>query len=50
MGHVRYGVRHTLVAAVAFVPLGWVTVKMLPFDNKSELQVIVLLSDDAPLK
>src|SRR5581483_283910 len=30
-----------LIAAAAFVPLGWVTVKMLPFDNKSELQVMV---------
>ena len=29
------------VGAVALVPLGLVTVKMLPFDNKSELQVIV---------
>jgi multidrug efflux pump subunit AcrB len=39
-----------LVAAVAFVPLGWVTVKMLPFDNKSELQVMVRLMEDAPLE
>jgi multidrug efflux pump subunit AcrB len=39
-----------LVAAVAFVPLGWVTVKMLPFDNKSELQVMVRLPEDTPLE
>ena len=39
-----------LVAAVAFVPLGWVTVKMLPFDNKSELQVMVRMPEDAPLE
>jgi multidrug efflux pump subunit AcrB len=39
-----------LVAAVAFVPLGWVTVKMLPFDNKSELQVMVRLPEDAALE
>ncbi len=39
-----------LLAAVAFVPLGWVTVKMLPFDNKSELQVIVRLPENAPLE
>ena len=39
-----------LLAAVAFVPLGWVTVKMLPFDNKSELQVMVRLPEDAPLE
>jgi len=39
-----------LIAAVAFVPLGWVTVKMLPFDNKSELQVMVRLPEEAPLE
>jgi multidrug efflux pump subunit AcrB len=39
-----------LVAAAALVPLGIVTVKMLPFDNKSELQVIVRLPEDAPLE
>jgi len=39
-----------LLAAVAFVPLGWVTVKMLPFDNKSELQVMLRLPEDVPLE
>ncbi|HUF46961.1 MAG TPA: efflux RND transporter permease subunit [Vicinamibacterales bacterium] len=39
-----------LVAAAALVPLGLVTVKMLPFDNKSELQVVVRLPDDAPVE
>jgi multidrug efflux pump subunit AcrB len=39
-----------LVAAAVLVPLGVVTVKMLPFDNKSELQVIVRMPDDAPLE
>src|SRR5581483_4354120 len=34
------GVVLLLLAAVAFVPLKWVRVKMLPFDNKSEFQVI----------
>ena len=38
------GVLVLLLASVALVPLKLVTVKMLPFDNKSELQVIV----DAP--
>ncbi len=38
------GVAVLLVASIALVPLKLVTVKMLPFDNKSELQVIV----DAP--
>jgi multidrug efflux pump subunit AcrB len=44
------GVAALLLVAVAFVPLGFVTVKMLPFDNKSELQVIVRMPDDAPLE
>jgi multidrug efflux pump subunit AcrB len=39
-----------LLAAVTFVPLGLVSVKMLPFDNKSELQVIVHMPEDAPLE
>jgi multidrug efflux pump subunit AcrB len=39
-----------LVAAMTFVPLRLVSVKMLPFDNKSELQVIVHMREDAPLE
>jgi multidrug efflux pump subunit AcrB len=39
-----------LVAAAALVPAGFVTVKMLPFDNKSELQVMVRMPDDTPLE
>jgi multidrug efflux pump subunit AcrB len=39
-----------LVCAAALVPLGVVTVKMLPFDNKSELQVIVRMPEDTPLE
>ncbi len=35
------GVVGLLLAAMALVPLRLVTVKMLPFDNKSEFQVIV---------
>ena len=35
------GVAVLLLASVALVPLKLVTVKMLPFDNKSEFQVIV---------
>ena len=30
-----------LLVAILFVPLKWVKVKMLPFDNKSEFQVIL---------
>jgi multidrug efflux pump subunit AcrB len=39
-----------LAGALAFVPLGWVTVKMLPFDNKSELQVMVRMPEASPLE
>jgi multidrug efflux pump subunit AcrB len=39
-----------LVAAAALVPMGMVRVKMLPFDNKSELQVIVNMPDGTPLE
>ncbi len=44
------GVIVLLLAAVAFVPLKWVRVKMLPFDNKSEFQVIVDMPDGTPLE
>ena len=39
-----------LIAAAALVPLGFVTVKMLPFDDKSELQVMVRMPEDTPLE
>jgi multidrug efflux pump subunit AcrB len=39
-----------LLIAIAFVPLRLVSVKMLPFDNKSELQVIVHMPEDTPLE
>ena len=39
-----------LLLAVAFVPLGLVTVKMLPFDNKSEFQVVVDLPEGTPIE
>ncbi|MEZ5316310.1 MAG: efflux RND transporter permease subunit [Vicinamibacterales bacterium] len=44
------GVVVLLLASVALVPLGLVTVKMLPFDNKSELQVMVRMPEPAPLE
>ena len=44
------GVVLLLVAAVTFVPLKWVRVKMLPFDNKSEFQVIIDMPDGTPLE
>jgi multidrug efflux pump subunit AcrB len=39
-----------LVGAAALVPLGLVTVKMLPFDNKSDLQVMVRMPEGTPLE
>jgi multidrug efflux pump subunit AcrB len=39
-----------LLISVALVPLGIVRVKMLPFDNKSELQVVVNMPDGTPLE
>ncbi len=39
-----------LLISIALVPLGMVRVKMLPFDNKSELQVIVNMPDGTPLE
>ncbi len=39
-----------LLVAVAFVPLGLVTVKMLPFDNKSEFQVMVDMPEGTALE
>ncbi len=39
-----------LLAACALVPLGFVKVKMLPFDNKSELQVILNMPEGSSLE
>ena len=44
------GVVALLLAALALVPLKLVTVKMLPFDNKSEFQVIVDMPEGTPLE
>ena len=39
-----------LSGALAFIPLKWVRVKMLPFDNKSEFQVLIDMPDGTPLE
>ena len=39
-----------LLLSAALVPLGLVKVKMLPFDNKSEFQVIVDMPEGTPLE
>jgi multidrug efflux pump subunit AcrB len=44
------GVCLLLLASMALVPLALVTVKMLPFDNKSEFQVIVDMPEGTPLE
>jgi multidrug efflux pump subunit AcrB len=44
------GVSLLLLASIALLPLSVVTVKMLPFDNKSELQVIVDMPEGTALE
>jgi multidrug efflux pump subunit AcrB len=44
------GVCVLLLASIALVPLKLVTVKMLPFDNKSEFQVIVDMPEGTALE
>ena len=44
------GVAMLLLAAMALVPLALVTVKMLPFDNKSEFQVMVDMPEGTALE
>ena len=44
------GVLVLLLISMALVPLGLVRVKMLPFDNKSELQVVINMPDGTPLE
>jgi multidrug efflux pump subunit AcrB len=44
------GVAALLLAAVALVPLGLVTVKMMPFDNKSEFQVMIRMPEGTALE
>jgi len=44
------GVAALLLISVALVPLKLVRVKMLPFDNKSEIQVVINMPDGTPLE
>ena len=44
------GVVLLLLGAMAFLPLGLVKVKMLPFDNKSEFQVVVDMPEGTTLE
>ena len=44
------GIILLLLASFATVGLGWVKVKMLPFDNKSEFQIILNMPEGASLE
>lgn len=44
------GISALLLAAMAIVALGWVKVKMLPFDNKSEFQIILNMPEGSALE
>jgi multidrug efflux pump subunit AcrB len=44
------GVVGLLLISCALVAIGWVGVKMLPFDNKSEFQVIIDMPESATLE
>ncbi len=44
------GIGVLLLGAMAFVPAGWVRVKMLPFDNKSELEIVLNMPEDSSLE
>ena len=39
-----------LLAAMGLVGIGWVKVKMLPFDNKSEFQIILNMPEGSSLE
>ncbi len=44
------GITGLLAGAMAFVALGWTKVKMLPFDNKSEIQIILNMPESSSLE
>jgi len=44
------GITGLLLLACALVGLGWVKVKMLPFDNKSEFQIILNMPEGSALE
>lgn len=56
LGHARWrylflgSVVVLLLGSMALVGVGWVKVKMLPFDNKSELQVMIDLPEGSTLE
>jgi multidrug efflux pump subunit AcrB len=44
------GITALLFGAIALVGIGWVKVKMLPFDNKSEFQIILNMPEGSALE
>jgi multidrug efflux pump subunit AcrB len=44
------GIAGLLLVAMALVGIGWVKVKMLPFDNKSEFQIILNMPEGSSLE
>ncbi|MEZ5713852.1 MAG: efflux RND transporter permease subunit [Paracoccaceae bacterium] len=44
-----FGIVFAMMAAVALLPLGKVAFKMLPYDNKSELQVVIDMPEGSDL-
>ncbi len=44
------GIVVLLLGSVALFPIGFVEVKMLPFDNKSEFQVVIDMPEGTPLE
>jgi multidrug efflux pump subunit AcrB len=44
------GISGLLLGAMALVAVGWVKVKMLPFDNKSEFQIILNMPEGSALE
>jgi multidrug efflux pump subunit AcrB len=44
------GMAGLLLAAMALMGIGWVKVKMLPFDNKSEFQIILNMPEGSALE
>jgi multidrug efflux pump subunit AcrB len=44
------GIALLLLAAMGLVGIGWVKVKMLPFDNKSEFQIILNMPEGSALE
>jgi len=44
------GLAVLLLASMAFLPLSWVKVKMMPFDNKSDFQVMIDMPEGTALE